>query len=176
MTRSSSCQPYSQPNYSSAADQAKPQPSRSTESGSPEPTVPATINSRVRTASLAANLGSQAPEISSHTGQPLPRKASVSMTARSRDTSRVTSHIVASAALPDALLQGGFPKSVSSRSCLKQYDMSSAVLRKTVRLHKGNSRQGSGFIDAHAAATAPAFTDLVSRPRQAAGKSTPALR
>ena len=172
-TRSSSCQPYSQPSYSRAADQAKPQPSRNTESGSP---VPATINSRFRTASFAANLGSQASEIPSHTGQLLPRKASVSMRAHSRDTSRVTSHIVASAALPDALLQGGFPKSVSNRSCLKQYDMSSAVLRKTVRLHKGNSRQGSGFADTHAAATAPALTDLVNRPRQAAGKSTPALR
>ena len=98
------------------------------------------------------------------------------MRARSQATSRVTSHIVASAALPDALLQGGLPNSVSNRSCLKQYDMSLAVLRKTVRLHKGNSRQGSGFTDPHAAATAPAFTDLVNRPRQAAGKSTPALR
>lgn len=101
------------------------------------------------------------------------------MKACSRDTSRVTSQIVASAALPDALLQAGFPKSVksvSNRSCLKQYDMSSAVLQKTVRLHKGNNRQGSGFADAHAAATAPAFTNLVERPRQAAGKGTPALR
>ncbi len=175
-TRSSSCQPYSQPNYSSAADQAKPQPSRTTESGSPQPSIPATINSRFRTASFAASIGSEASEIYSHSRQPLPRKASVSMRARSRDTSRVTSHIVASVALPNSLLQGGFPKSVSNRSCLKQYDVSSAALRKTMRVHRGNSRQGSGFTDAHAAATAPALTDLVNRPRQAAGKSSPALR
>ena len=98
------------------------------------------------------------------------------MRARSRDTFRVTSHIVASAALPGSLLQAGFPKSVSSRSFLKQYDASPAALRKTARLHKCNSRPGGGFADDNALSGKPAFTDLVRRPREAAGKTNPALR
>ena len=172
--RPASCQPCSLPGESSAAPPAKPAPCRTTEGCSLD--APATTNSRFRSASFAPRTELEAQECELPLKQHVSRRASVSMRARSRDTSRVTGHMVTPAALPDPLLQAGSPKSASSCSCQKQYAASSAALRKTARLHKCNNKPGGGFADANASSGKPAFTDLVRRPREAAGKSTLSLR
>ena len=107
--------------------------------------------------------------------QHLPRRASVSMRANSRGPSQVASQLLATAALPDSLIKGGFPKAISNRSALRLYDTPAVTLAGSARLHS-SSRQGSALSQQKSAGLPPAFADLVPRPRQAAGQASLALR
>ena len=177
--RSSSCHPSTTCDQVSAKEYMKLQPCRSTGSCSPDLPPAAIINSRFKTATQH----DESPDADLPCGPQVPRKASMSMRARSRETSRVASQIVASAVLPDSLLQGGFPKSVTTRSFLKQYDTTSASISRGAGLHRGqgnvlgsHSRQDSGPVGGSKLPPSPAFAGLVERPQQVAGASTPALR